>query len=109
MTRPDLERLGHARDDQRLAHRLAVADRQRDVLVGLIGKRGGDEHLAGDAFEGTKDAGVYNAVAPQLHDESHHLRRGLRLASGHAKSFASAVSAGTLVKSRKIGVTDTAP
>src|SRR5205085_4116704 len=105
----DLECLGHARDDEGLAHRLAVTDRQRDILIGLIGEGGGHEELARDPLERAENARVGDAEAAQLHDEAQLLRRRGRVVSGHAKSFVSTASAGTLVKSRKTGVTDTAP
>ena len=66
----DLQRLGHQRHDLRLADGLALRDRQRLVLVGLVVEMRQHEVLARDALQRRQHARVGDARAPQAHDEA---------------------------------------
>ena len=62
-------KLGHARDDVRLADRLARADRHRVVAVRLVAL---DEHVARDGAERLEDLGVADPARLEL--LGHHAR-----------------------------------
>jgi hypothetical protein len=102
--RPDLERLGHARDDDGLAQGLAVADGERHVLVGLVGEELGYEQLARHALDRGKDPRIGNARASQFHDEA-----DLARLVGHASASARRFMVGRWVRSSDSGVTEMAP
>src|SRR5262249_35693904 len=96
-------------DDAGLAHGLAVADRQRDILVGLVGEGAGHEQLARHLLHRAEHARILDPGAAQLAEQPQLARRRSSGALRHGKTFRSSSSAGTCVRSRKTGVTETAP
>ena len=72
----ELELLGHEGDDVRLGDGLAAIDRQRDVLIGVVGEGLVDEQLARHPLDGAQHLGVANAATPELHDQPDLVLRG---------------------------------
>src|SRR4026209_2842450 len=64
----EIELLGHEGDDVRLRDGLAAVDGERDVLIGVVGKGGVDEHLARHALDGAQHPRIADAAAPAPHD-----------------------------------------
>ena len=78
LTAPERERLADPRDHVGLRDRLAVADRQRGVVVGAIAEALRDEQLARHALHRTEDALVAHVAATQLPlDHQPAERRGI--------------------------------
>ena len=103
-TLAQVQGLEHAGNDRGLAERLAMADRQRHVLVGLIAERLGHEHLARDALDRRKDAGIRDPALAQREDEADLVRR-----CRHANACCSRFTAPPWVMSRCTGVTEMLP
>jgi hypothetical protein len=74
-----LQLLRHEGDDIRLGDRLAAIDRQRDVLISVLGEGRIDEHLARHAFDGAQDPGIADAATPELHDQADLVLRARHL------------------------------
>jgi len=66
---PQVEQLRHARDDERLGDRLAAADPERRVVVGVLAQVGGHERLARNPGDRVQHAVVGDVLA-QLGDEA---------------------------------------
>src|SRR4029453_7619385 len=66
----DRDRLGHACDDVRLRDRLAMADRQRGVLVRAARERLIDEEVARDVADAVQHARVAEALRGGALDEA---------------------------------------
>ena len=65
----NVERLKHARDKARFAHRLAAGDRQRQIALSKVGELMRHEHLARDRLDRAQDVGVADALRAQLQQQ----------------------------------------
>src|SRR5262249_39088650 len=104
VARRQLECLGHHGDDLRLAYGLALADRQRLVLIGLVVEGLRHEVLARHPADGVEHRRVGDPAAPERHDQADLARR-----EAHGKASASRPAMAPWVRSRCSGVMAMAP
>ena len=71
MSRFNLESLEHRRNDARLAHGLAITDRERDILVTLIEKCIRNEIFPRHTLESRQEIGICNSATPKIKDQSY--------------------------------------
>src|SRR3546814_340074 len=98
------QRLCHQRNHLRLAERLPLPDRNRQVFVRLVAEAVGREHLARDALDGGEHLGIGDPRAAQFHDEA-----DLARCCHYSNTFSMRFMVSRWVRSRCSGVTEMPP